>query len=377
MSETSSVLSLPYIQPSQAQKHVTHNEALRQLDALVQLVVQDATLTQPPASPQTGDRYVVPAGALEGWAGQDHDVAVYELSDWSFHTPQTGWVAQDLSTGGQIRFDGAQWQPVEPDLQNLDQVGVGTTADATNRLSVAAPATLLSHEGSDHQLKINKATSTDTASLLFQTGWSGRAEMGTTGSDNFAIKVSADGSLWSQALSVDGATGAVSLSDDLSVGGEILAEKLSMTSDQGQNLDANYDNTHASASTIRQFYSFNGVLRCGLVANNALNKFFLAMYNDAAEYKGLPLTIEFAETESMTNALYIDKDRNVGIGKKPDTNLDVDGPMRLAPMTKAALPLATDIGAGGMAFVTDAAGGAQPAYSDGLVWLKIRDGLPV
>ena len=39
MPDTSHALSLPLIQPSQAQKHVTHNEALRILDAVVQLVV--------------------------------------------------------------------------------------------------------------------------------------------------------------------------------------------------------------------------------------------------------------------------------------------------------------------------------------------------
>jgi hypothetical protein len=38
MPDTSHALSLPLIQPSQAQKHVTHNEALRILDAVVQLV---------------------------------------------------------------------------------------------------------------------------------------------------------------------------------------------------------------------------------------------------------------------------------------------------------------------------------------------------
>ena len=35
MTDTSSNLKLPFILPSQAQKHVTHNEALQILDALV------------------------------------------------------------------------------------------------------------------------------------------------------------------------------------------------------------------------------------------------------------------------------------------------------------------------------------------------------
>ena len=44
-------LGLPCIEGSQAQKHVTHNEALRILDTLVQLAVQDRDLTAPPATP--------------------------------------------------------------------------------------------------------------------------------------------------------------------------------------------------------------------------------------------------------------------------------------------------------------------------------------
>lgn len=61
------------------------------------------------------------------------------------------------------------------------QLGVNATADTTNRLSVPSPATLLNHEGAGHQLKINKAGITHTASLLYQTGFSRRAEMGLAG----------------------------------------------------------------------------------------------------------------------------------------------------------------------------------------------------
>ena len=48
MSDLSPILSLPLLQASQAQKHVTHNEALMQLDLLVQLTVADRTRTAPP-----------------------------------------------------------------------------------------------------------------------------------------------------------------------------------------------------------------------------------------------------------------------------------------------------------------------------------------
>ena len=68
MTETTH-LGLPYLAAAQAQKHVTHNEALSRLDAVVQLAVIDTTLTVPPGSPAEGDRYIVADGATGAWAG--------------------------------------------------------------------------------------------------------------------------------------------------------------------------------------------------------------------------------------------------------------------------------------------------------------------
>ena len=53
MSDETVNLALPYILSAQAQKHVTHNEALRRLDGLIQLVLQSETATPPgaPAAP--------------------------------------------------------------------------------------------------------------------------------------------------------------------------------------------------------------------------------------------------------------------------------------------------------------------------------------
>ena len=211
MSDLSTRLNLPFIKPSQAQKHVTHNEALRILDAIVQLVVRDAALTQPPPAPELGARYVVAPGATGAWAGQDRSVALFGPTGWEFFAPQEGWRADDLATGLQLRFDGTDWQQTGAPPATLPELGLNTTADATNRLSVAADATLLSHDGAGHQLKLNKNAGTDTASLLFQTSWSGRAEMGTTGSDDLVIKVSADGASWSDALRVAAGDGAVTM----------------------------------------------------------------------------------------------------------------------------------------------------------------------
>jgi len=212
MSDITANLSLPYILPSQAQKHVTHNEAIRRLDALVQMAVLSATQTVPPATPADGDRYILPAGSTGVWAGQDGMLAVFEENTWVFYTPKAGWSVW-VSTPGEPRvFDGTDWilAVQAMDFQNLEHVGIATTADATNRLAVSSEATLLTHTGAGHQVKVNKATAGDTGSLLFQTGWSGRAEMGLAGSDDFSIKVSADGISFHSAMALDGNTGAAS-----------------------------------------------------------------------------------------------------------------------------------------------------------------------
>ena len=44
-------LALPVIEAAQAQKHVTHNDALTLLDCFTQLAVESRTLTAPPGSP--------------------------------------------------------------------------------------------------------------------------------------------------------------------------------------------------------------------------------------------------------------------------------------------------------------------------------------
>lgn len=209
MPQTSAMLSLPYIQPAQAQKHVTHNEAIRVLDATVQLSVEALDTATPPGTTTAGDRFIVGTGATGAWAGQEGAVAVYEDSAWMFYPPQNGWIAHVRSAGAFAQFDGSDWTLLAGD-PTPDMLGINTSATATNRLSVASDATLLTHDGDDHRLTVNKATLGDTASLLFQNNFSGRAEMGLAGDDGFSIKVSADGSAWTTAMQINPNTGRVS-----------------------------------------------------------------------------------------------------------------------------------------------------------------------
>lgn len=340
-------LVLPYLAANQSQKHVTVNEALRRLDALVQITVQSAALAAPPVSPAEGQRWIVAAGATGVWSGQSGKIAAWQDGAWVFYAPLDGWTAVDVSSDTLLLYNGGTgaWASIisgifsdaaftlqddlDPTKQarfqiagftvgavriftlpdatttlaglavaqtfsskqtlsnanndlgtstgtgttnlaagatlsgntktvNIGTAGVsgsttnvaigsavagalgsltinspsvtfgssvsaiamtaanvsalylglgGATADATNRFSLNAPASLFNHAGAGHQVKVNKASATDTGSFLFQTGFSGRAEFGLTGSDDFQIKVSPDGSVWNNALAIEAASG--------------------------------------------------------------------------------------------------------------------------------------------------------------------------
>ncbi len=206
MSNTTPNLAMPYILPSQAMKHVTHNEALQILDGVAQLTVL-ATLTAPPSDPQDGSCFAVPTGATGLWAGRTGKLALRQDGDWIYLAPRPGWRAWFLAEDKMKVHDGASWEDYDP-IGNPPRFGINTTPDDTNRLAVASPASLFTHAGNGHRMTLNKAAAADTASLLFQSGWSGRAEIGLAGSDRLTVKTSADGASWATALSVS-AGGAV------------------------------------------------------------------------------------------------------------------------------------------------------------------------
>ena len=210
-------LGLPYIMAAQSQKHVTHNEAIRALDAIVQLAVLDRDLTAPPSSPADGARYIVGGSPTGAWSGHAGSLAAFQDGAWMFYAPVEGWIAWIGDEDAAVVWDGAAWSALTTGggggggSGSFTTLGVNATADTTNRLTLAADATLLNHDGAGHQLKINKASASDTASLLYQDAFSGRAELGLAGDDDFHFKVSPDGSAWKEAIVIDRTTAAVTL----------------------------------------------------------------------------------------------------------------------------------------------------------------------
>jgi len=212
-------LALPLIAAAQAQKHVTHNEALTALDALVHLAVLDRDRTTPPGSSAEGDRHIVAAPGAAAWAGKDGQIAAWQDGAWRFYPPQRGWLAYNLVDGALLAWSGSAWADalsVIAETLTPARIGLGTAADAANPFSAKLNDALWTAravgEGGSGSLrnKFSKESSAGVLSLLFQTGFSGRAEFGLVGDDDFRIKVSPDGTGWADALRIDRASGVVS-----------------------------------------------------------------------------------------------------------------------------------------------------------------------
>jgi hypothetical protein len=103
-------LSLPVIEAAQAQKHVTHNEALTLLDCLTQLTAESRSLAAPPASPADGSCYIPAAGATGAWSGWDNQLALYSGGGWLRLAPVPGlkaWVRDERLT---LTYEDGVWR---------------------------------------------------------------------------------------------------------------------------------------------------------------------------------------------------------------------------------------------------------------------------
>jgi hypothetical protein len=393
-------LNLPLLAAGQAQKHITHNEAIAALDALVFLSVASAGANIPPASAAHGERHLVGPAPTGAWEGQAGRIAVQDAGTWDFHAPQAGWLAWRSDTQTLTVFNGTGWHPLASTAP-LAMLGVNATADATNRLAVASDAALFTHDGAGHQIKINKAATAQTASLLYQTNWSGRAELGLPGTDGFQIKVSPDGSAWTTALHVAG-DGKVGINTTAPTGRLTVSgtDTTGLTPDflvvrQGYYALAWYETFSSTAghSPFAIMRRARGTIAApeAVQQGDQLGGFAFRARNPAGSFSqtalvnavvggtpsgtNVPTDMTFnTGTASALERMRINASGDVGIGtNSPTARLHVSGALRIGSFSTAELPAAATIGAGGLAYVSDAAGGATMAFCDGVNWRKIAD----
>ena len=102
-------LALPYLAASQSQKHVTVNEGLRFLDALVQISVKSAALSAPPGAPADGQRWIIGPAPAGLWTGRATQIAAWQDGAWIFYAPKDGWLAWNEATLTSLIFSAGSW----------------------------------------------------------------------------------------------------------------------------------------------------------------------------------------------------------------------------------------------------------------------------
>lgn len=87
-------LALPLLAAGQAQKDVTHNDALLRLDRLVALAVVSRSAAGPPLNPAAGDCHIVAPAAAAAWGQPASTLMHWQGSGWLPEAPVDGQIVQ-------------------------------------------------------------------------------------------------------------------------------------------------------------------------------------------------------------------------------------------------------------------------------------------
>lgn len=109
--ESSDRFALPLLAMGQAQKEITHNEALARIDMLLHARAESLSQPAPPGAAVPGQCWIVAPGASGEWAGRDHCLAMLTAGGWRFVAPRAGLRIEVADEGMAYRHDGSSWLP--------------------------------------------------------------------------------------------------------------------------------------------------------------------------------------------------------------------------------------------------------------------------
>lgn len=87
------------------------NEALAQIDQLLQAAALDKDLATPPGSPADGALYIVAASPTGAWSGKAGQLAYWlsSVGAWTFVVPLEGWLVHVNDEDAFYKYDGSVW----------------------------------------------------------------------------------------------------------------------------------------------------------------------------------------------------------------------------------------------------------------------------
>jgi len=119
---------LPMLYAAQAQKELTHNEALVVIDALLGGCIEGDASDPDTVDAEEGRAWIVGASPAGAWAGRESHIAISTAGGWRFAPPLEGMRIYDRADGVMRRFNGGEW------------LGAGAIVDAAGGAVVDAEA---------------------------------------------------------------------------------------------------------------------------------------------------------------------------------------------------------------------------------------------
>jgi Protein of unknown function (DUF2793) len=126
---------LPLLAVSQAQKEITHNEALVRIDALLHAVAQEERAEPPILSDEDiGKCWLVSNAAANEWAGKSGHLAIWIGGGWRFCAATEGMRVRMQPSGVDWVRMGSQWISAP----NITEPNGGTMIDQEARQAITS-----------------------------------------------------------------------------------------------------------------------------------------------------------------------------------------------------------------------------------------------
>jgi hypothetical protein len=251
---------------------------------------------------------IIDAGIMSGYNSSGNGgLFVGTLSNHRVGLGTNGIEQLTLATDGTLSLKGNAYIS--------DNLGIGTDTPS-NKLQVSGSNTLFSSDTGDFRLFISKKIDTDISSIIFQNNFSGRAELGLTLDDNFHIKVSPDGTTFTDAMIVDRTSG------NIAIGSSDTSHKLFVVA-SAEDTSAIWAESSTNVPTLDVRQNGEGF---GMRIVKAAVGTRAALY--VLQQGTAPALLV---RNSVSEIMHLDSNGNLGIGTdSPQSTLQVNGYTQLA-----------------------------------------------
>lgn len=143
--QTTARHDLPYLFVGQAQKEITHNEALIRIDAILNPVIQKIETVAPVnlTLDDSGKCWLIGPSASGQWASKENQIAYWTGGSWRYLELPIGAAIFNIDQGVSITKTDTGWYTPT----NIADVTGGTVVDSQSRIAINAILSLLRSKG--------------------------------------------------------------------------------------------------------------------------------------------------------------------------------------------------------------------------------------